>query len=531
MNFVNIETDNDDTITFATAINLSGTLTIAGGATVRDVTPGSVYNFADTAKVVVSGTLMLTGSSADHVQLLGSGGGEGSPRWTFMLNTSGIVYLNYVDLRDSELITHGGSLNGKNVGYTVVSLGNLSPSWGPYDPVPAPYIGNTITPGQARPGTTGLLVTLTGGNFSVDTTVSFGDGITVVSLDVSGAPTTLVATIDVASDAQLGPCTIKVTNPDGEYTTKLNAFTVSNEAPVTPSTIAGDANGDQRVDLVDFSILASTFGTTDKRADFNGDGFVNLPDFSILAANFGKTTANLVAAPVMSVEADYFSLRMPAKIHRGDVIEVAVMVENASLKAYSFTLAYEPFMLKLMGDGIAKGDFLKGALFVTQNGRVFCATRSNASEGTGVLTKLRFQVIADVATEGRRYDAIALRDVQIVDGAGNFSHLPDLHATLCTVPHKTRLLANYPNPFNPETWIPFELATAASVKLQIYAVSGRLVRTLDLGYRPAGRYVDHSAAAYWDGRNFSGEHAASGIYLYRLTAGDFSAMRRMLILK
>jgi len=535
MNFVNIETDNDDTITFATAINLSGTLTIAGGATVRDVTPGSVYNFADTARLVVSGILNLTGSPADHIQLLGSGGGEGSARWTFMLNSSGTVYLNHVDLRDSELITHGGSLNGKNVGYTVVSLGNLSPSWGPYDPVPAPYIKNTITPNKAQPGTKGLLVTLAGGNFSADTTVSFGDGITVVSLDASGAPTTLGATIDVAADAQLGSRTIKVTNPDGEYTSKTNVFTISDEVLVAYSTIAGDANADWRVDLVDFSILASAFGTSDERADFDGDGFVNLPDFSILAANFGKTTNDLLSPrrdDSTMIPAGHLSLNMPTKIYRGDVVEATVMAENISLKAYTFTPTYDSSMLKLMEDGIVEGDFLKDSLFVAIAGedaplRIFSATRSKASEGTGMLTKLRFRVMAD----GVSNNAIALRDVQIVDGLGRFSHLPEIHAAFSTVPHKTRLLANYPNPFNPETWIPFELADGANVKLRIYDVSGRLVRTLDLGYRHAGRYVDQSMAAYWDGRSSSGERVASGIYLYSLTAGEFSAIRRMLILK
>ena len=537
MTFVNIETDNDDTITFATAINLNGILTIAGGATVRDVTPGSVYNFADTARVVVSGILILTGSPADHIQLLGPGGGEGSPRWTFMLNSSGTVYLNNVDLRDSELITHGGSLNGKNVGYTVVSLGNLSPSWGPYDPAPAPYIGTTIAPDQAQPGTAGLLVTLIGGNFSADTTVSFGDGITVVGLDASGAPMTLVVTINVAANARPGARHIKLTNPDGEYTTKLNAFTVSNDTPVIPMTIAGDANGDEVVNLVDFSILAAVFGTADARADFNGDNLVTLADFSILAANFGKTATQVVAAPIMLVDGGCLSLHVPSKLHRGEVVEVAVMAKKTSLKAYSFVLDYDSSRLKLLEDGIAEGDFLKDTLFIAQNGRVFSATRSNASEGTGVLTRLSFQVFAD----GVSGNAIALREVQIVDRAGRFSHLPELHASLNTVPDKTRLLANYPNPFNPETWIPFELARDTVVTIRIFNARGRIIRHLNLGYRNAGSYTDKSVAAYWDGKNESKERVSSGIYFYQLSVNEvnrpfqsgepFSQIRRMLIIK
>ena len=98
-------------------------------------------------------------------------------------------------------------------------------------------------------------------------------------------------------------------------------------------------------------------------------------------------------------------------------------------------------------------------------------------------------------------------------------------------PKKTVLLANYPNPFNPETWIPYRLAKAADVRLTIYATNGQVVRSLALGHQPVGSYVDRARAAYWDGRNMSGEHVASGVYFYHLSAGDYSATRRMVILK
>ncbi|RKU19421.1 hypothetical protein C6501_01480, partial [Candidatus Poribacteria bacterium] len=98
-------------------------------------------------------------------------------------------------------------------------------------------------------------------------------------------------------------------------------------------------------------------------------------------------------------------------------------------------------------------------------------------------------------------------------------------------PNKTQLLANYPNPFNPETWIPYHLANPADVTLRIYDVGGKLVRKLDLGQQPAGMYQAKSRAAYWDGKNAFGEPAASGLYFYTLTAGDFSATRKMLIRK
>ena len=112
--------------------------------------------------------------------------------------------------------------------------------------------------------------------------------------------------------------------------------------------------------------------------------------------------------------------------------------------------------------------------------------------------------------------------------------LEQLLATLRQVeakPKETALLPNYPNPFNPETWVPYQLAAEADVTLTIYAVDGTLVRTLALGHRPAGKYQSKSRAAYWDGRNALGEPVASGIYFYTLTAGDFSATGKMLVRK
>ena len=107
--------------------------------------------------------------------------------------------------------------------------------------------------------------------------------------------------------------------------------------------------------------------------------------------------------------------------------------------------------------------------------------------------------------------------------------LEQLHKAL--TPKATALLPNFPNPFNPETWIPYHLAKDAKVTLHIYAMNGTLVRTLVLGHQSAGMYQNRSRAAYWDGKNEFGEPVASGVYFYTLTAGDFTATRKMLIQK
>ena len=107
--------------------------------------------------------------------------------------------------------------------------------------------------------------------------------------------------------------------------------------------------------------------------------------------------------------------------------------------------------------------------------------------------------------------------------------LENLLASL--IPKETALLANYPNPFNPETWIPYQLAESAEVTLTIYDMNGQLVRRIAVGNQAAGMYTSRNRAAYWDGRNQLGEFIASGLYFYTLTANNFTATRRMMVLK
>ena len=105
------------------------------------------------------------------------------------------------------------------------------------------------------------------------------------------------------------------------------------------------------------------------------------------------------------------------------------------------------------------------------------------------------------------------------------------HLINTTVPTETVLLPNYPNPFNPETWIPYDLAEDAYVHIHIYNAKGKSIRQLLLGFQPTGTYRSQSRAAYWDERNAVGEPVASGIYFYTFQAGQFKSTRQMVILK
>jgi hypothetical protein len=154
-------------------------------------------------------------------------------------------------------------------------------------------------------------------------------------------------------------------------------------------------------------------------------------------------------------------------------------------------------------------------------------------KSAGNLTKPHdYQFTDDNVEAGKTYFYF-LEDVDFT-GKKNKSEIIEVvvsSAKVESIPQEFRLLPNYPNPFNPETWLPYELAADAPVTVEIYDVNGQLVRRFSLGQQKAGRYLDRQKAAYWDGKDHSGDAVASGIYFCTLTAGDFQAIRRMVLVK
>jgi len=146
------------------------------------------------------------------------------------------------------------------------------------------------------------------------------------------------------------------------------------------------------------------------------------------------------------------------------------------------------------------------------------------TEGQSNILIVEFEVLPN--TEGKTspliLDNISLSDsltIKKIDGSVTIL-TPDF-----------ALLQNFPNPFNPETWIPYQLAQGGDVVIRIYNQKGRMIRALYLGKQSAGVYVTKEKAAFWDGRDNTSERVASGVYYYTLQAGDFSDTRKMLIVK
>ena len=278
---------------------------------------------------------------------------------------------------------------------------------------------------------------------------------------------------------------------------------------LSSNTVKTDASGNARVTLtlgrttgvnkVKASVVgirswvlftALAIGTASELAlDVNGDGVVNILDLTAVSGQFGETGEN-----------------------RADVNgDGAVNIQDLVLVAGAF------------GEGAAAPSARAVSLArLTASDVERWLGEARAVGGTS-LSRYEMHKDQEVSPTGKSQDQKALLQLRGIVA------LEQLLANL--IPKETALLANYPNPFNPETWIPYQLANPAEVTVTIYAANGAVVRTLNFGHRRAGSYASRSRAAYWDGRNAQGESVASGVYFYTLTAGDFAATRKMLILK
>ncbi|MDI6792580.1 MAG: PKD domain-containing protein [bacterium] len=224
-------------------------------------------------------------------------------------------------------------------------------------------------------------------------------------------------------------------------------------------------------------------------------------------------------------------------------INLANAPEFDSLGAY---LSFDTNTLEVTN--LTQGPFPLGAApikseYDNQTGQINYAAGvfSGTTRGSGTVLTITFKAKSQ-GSPSITFDTVSPRNTQILNGitpvafttqlttkaAGDIITLKDL------IPARTSLSQNYPNPLNPETWIPFSLTTMADVVINIYSLSGQLIRSLNLGEKKAGYYRAKSgakSAVYWDGKNEAGEEVASGIYLYQLRAGSFVSTRKMIVLK
>ena len=276
--------------------------------------------------------------------------------------------------------------------------------------------------------------------------------------------------------AALPPTPFTYTATDASGASASLTFTITVELNL-------DVNGDGTVDVLDLIWVAVSYQMRGDAllADVNADGVVNVQD---LVA---------VANAIDAAEA------LPAKVAE----EVALAAEAAAAREGAAGAPVMPFSSRSVGmSGLTAHRNVAGAL-------------------------------ADVR-------ALAGSDARLDKWLPLLEELLQMITEMQAIPETTALLPNYPNPFNPETWIPYHLAYDAAVIVTIYDVRGSMVRELVFGHQTAGVYESRGRAAYWDGRNQYGEKVASGLYFYTLstqstrnsvTAGDFTATRKLLIAK
>ena len=253
----------------------------------------------------------------------------------------------------------------------------------------------------------------------------------------------------------------------------------------------------------------------------NGDGTLATITFEVLAV---KVSTLILSEPLLSDDqGNTFRPRVePGKVTeppklKGDVNgDSVVNVQDLVLVGLSFGKTGQD-AADINGDGVVNiGDLV----LVAGNLGTAAGAPTLLPNALGLLTAAD---VRDWLSQAHQLDSSS------ADYQRGLLVLEQLFGAL--MPKETRLLANYPNPFNPETWIPYQLAKSGDVKITIYDARGTVVRRLAFGHQSAGYYTDRNRAAYWDGRNTLGEHVASGIYFYQLEANGVSLLRKMVTLK
>ena len=291
-------------------------------------------------------------------------------------------------------------------------------------------------------------------------------------------------------------------------------------------------NGNHGI-LMGDAVIVPLYGIWPPRliGDVTGDGTISAYDAAkILQYTVGlidEFPADSMVSP-SAIEAQDYELSLPnLETHAGSQIQVPIAINNATgLLAGGITIKYDSTVLRAVDYASLKllnGYYWKANTNLPGEVR-FAFASAKSTTGQGNLLMVEFEVLPN--TEGKTSPLI-IENVNL----SNSRSITKTNGEVRVIPSNFALLQNFPNPFNPDTWLPYKLASASPVSLNIYNAKGQHIRTIVLGSKQAGVYVTKGEAAYWDGRDSLGEKVASGVYFYALQAGEFTAMRKMVILK
>ena len=323
---------------------------------------------------------------------------------------------------------------------------------------------------------------------------------------------------------------------NGESKGKITEYIFNNvksdntiEASFELDYIKGDVNEDGAIKSNDAQIvllyLVQLKTLTEHQimlADIDDNGIVNIKDVMIIL----QKSVGLLAPPQKSH--GQISMKLP-ELHgiANEYVTMPIKIDNIKDVACGFIrLSYNSKVLKAIQVNSDNNMLL--ASNVDEDGTIYIGFIFNDSPNGMALSDIKFQILSDDVsnisiTEAEFYSADRTKLVT--------KQVDSFFRSWAIPAENNALFQNYPNPFNPETWIPFQLKSDSYVSIVIYSQTGELVKTLDLGHKPAGVYITNGRAGYWDGKNSSGEKVASGVYFYSLKAGKFHAIRKMIILE
>ena len=367
---------------------------------------------------------------------------------------------------------------------------------------------SSISP-SAGPVAGGTWVMIYGTNFKEGATVTIGgkDAINPLVDPIAAMFITAITPPGVP-----GPADVVVTNPDEESATLESGFMY------IPT---GDVSADGTVSAYDATlILQYVVGLI---TEFPIDRLTSPSDAT--PQDYELHLPNLTAK---AGEQIYVPLQL--RVFRLGGIRVS-LDEVSGLFAGGVTIKYDANLLRAVNVRPSLSSVYHEAN-ISRPGEIrFAFATAKPVKNPGELLMVEFDVMSN--TEGK-ISPLLIDDAQFSESLSIARH----NGGIEILPAKTALLPNYPNPFNPETWIPYQLSVESDVIVEIYNHQGRLVRVFDLRMQPAGSYLTKNRAIYWDGKNGSGERAASGVYFYRLKAEyrnpevrTFSAVRKLNVVK
>ena len=384
----------------------------------------------------------------------------------------------------------GGGMNLLRFTAAELAIGSISPSTGP-------VAGS-------------MWVTIYGTNFKEGAAVTIG-GNDAINPVVD--PTAAMFITAVTPPGAGGPADVVVTNPDEESATLEDGF-------IYIST--GDVSANGTVSAYDAAlILQYVVGLI---AEFPVDRLTSPSD--VTPRDYELRLPDLTAK---AGERIYVPLQLGRSAVRQEPHSPTLPLNEVSgLFAGGITIKYDANLLRAVNVRPSFSGVYHESN-ISRPGEIrFAFATAKPINSASELLMVEFYVMPN--TEGK-ISQLLISDAQLSESLSIVKH----NGLIEILPAKTALLPNYPNPFNPETWIPYQLSTESDVTVEVYNIQGRLVRVFDLGMQPAGSYVTQDRAVYWNGENEAGERVASGVYFYRLKAenpeAEFSAVRRLVVVK